>query len=144
MIIMVSSLLMAAAGGAQNTPSVSQPPHPSLTRLIILTVMMAGINEWERPMFPGDKLNIDREEEGKVVLHYLVTARRGVEISFFWPFLLHKVLWCFTCFVSPHGDQSPPTHLTYGKVEGCVVPYLDKVQQQENRPCRFWIYHLIL
>ena len=36
-----------------------------------------------------------------MVLQYLVTARLRVKISFFWPFLLHKVLWCFTCFVSP-------------------------------------------
>ena len=38
-----------------------------------------------------------------MVLHYLVTARHGVKIPFFRPFLLHKVLWCFTCFVSPDG-----------------------------------------
>ena len=25
--------------------------------------MLTGINDWMRPMFPGDKLNIDKEEQ---------------------------------------------------------------------------------
>ena len=88
MIIMVSSLLMAAASPAQ------PPPHPSLSRaeltkrLLILTLMRAGINDSMRPEFPGDELYIDKlggrwSGSPLSLLHYLVTARLSVKSSFF-------------------------------------------------------------
>ena len=110
MIIIVSSGVMAAArpGLPRVMTSLGTshilPPGPGSGQTLMCNE--TNISWWQSknsPHLPPSRLVT-------ATMSARNPARLGVKIYFFWPFLVHKVLWCFTCFVSPlrqSGSFSP-------------------------------------